>query len=201
MFPEFISWIAVGVVLLACSTMLISRDWRRSLGALGLQYLAMFVLVLHHLPFVMGAAKLIAGWMVVAILAMTRLSLSTAEESKDESRASQWFRVALMAIVAFVAAGAAVRIEAFIPGLGLPVVTGGLLLVGGGIIHLGITSDLLKTILGLLTMLAGFEIIYAAVESSIMVVGMLAIVNLSLGLAGSYLLVSGTITQETEAEL
>jgi len=200
MASDLISWIAVGVILLTSATILVSRDWRASLGALGVQYLAMFLLVIHHLPFVMGAAKLITGWMVVAVLGMTRLSLSTANEGNEGSLSSRWFRVALIGVVAFVTAGITTRIESAIPGLGLQVVAGSLLLIGGGIIHLGVTSDLLNTILGLLTMLAGFEIVYAAVESSILVAGLLAIVNLGLGLAGSYLLVAGTIPTESEAE-
>jgi len=39
-------------------------------------------------------------------------------------------------------------------------------------------------------MLTGFEIIYSAVESSILVAGLLAVTNLGLGLIGSYLLIA-----------
>ena len=55
-----------------------------SLGALAVQYVAAFWLVTRHLPFVMGSAKLITGWMVVAALGMTRLGLPTAEDEKEE---------------------------------------------------------------------------------------------------------------------
>jgi len=41
-------------------------------------------------------------------------------------------------------------------------------------------------IVGLLTVLAGFEIMYAAVESSALVTALLAVVNLGLALAGAY---------------
>ena len=70
---DIISWIAVGLMLATSTAMLINRDWRFSLGALAVQYLAAFWLVTRHLPFVMGSAKLITGWMVVAALGMTRL--------------------------------------------------------------------------------------------------------------------------------
>lgn len=197
----FVSWTAVGAILLTTTAILVSRDWRVSLGALGLQYLAMFWLVTLHLPFVMGAAKLITGWMVVAILGMTHLSLPAVLAEDGDVRPSQWFRAALMAVAAFVSAGVASRIESAMPGLGLPVAAGGLLLIGGGVIHLGVASNLMKTILGLLTMLSGFEIIYAAVETSILVAGLLAVVNLSLGLAGSYLMIAGSISPESEEDL
>ncbi|MFM8370102.1 MAG: hypothetical protein ACKOBD_15250, partial [Chloroflexota bacterium] len=59
--------------------------------------------------------------------------------------------------------------------------------------HLGVTSDLMRVVLGLLTVLSGFEIIYAAVESAILVTGLLAAVNLGLGVLGSYLLMAGSV--------
>ncbi len=43
-------------------------------------------------------------------------------------------------------------------------------------------------IIGLLTALSGFEILYAAVETSVMVAGLQAIVTLGLALIGAYLL-------------
>lgn len=191
---EIVSWVAVGLILLTSTAMLINRDWRVSLGALALQYLAAFWLISRHLPFVMGSAKLITGWMVVAALGMTRLSLSTAEEDNEESfwPRGQWFRIILICIVTLVAAGSTPRIENVIPGLGLQVIAGSLLLIGAGVVHLGVTSDLLRVILGLLTLLTGFEILYAAVESSILVAGLLAVTNLGLGIVGSYLLIAGT---------
>jgi len=112
----------------------------------------------------------------------------------------QWFRVALTCVVALVSAGATPRIEAVIPGLGLPVIAGSLLLIGAGLAHLGMTSDTLNAILGLLTLLTGFEILYAAIESSILVTGLLAVTNLGLGIAGSYLLLAGTLPVEMEDE-
>jgi hypothetical protein len=194
MFVEILSWVVVILILAASGSMLVSRDWRFQLGALGLQYLCMFWLVTRHQPFVVGSAKLVAGWMVVAALGMTRLSLSNIEQEDETTFTlnNRPFAVVLMLIVAFVTAGATPRIEEVIPGLGLQVIAGSLLLIGAGFIHLGITSDVLRVILGLLTLLTGFEILYAAVENSILVSGLLALTNLGLGLAGSYLLVAGT---------
>ncbi len=202
MLINVVSWGAVGLILATSTVILVSRDWRVALGGLAVQYIAAFWLVTRHLPFVMGSAKLITGWMVVAALGMTRLSPSTVEEEKEETFLSsgRWFRITLIAIVALVALGATPRIEAGIPGLGLQVIAGGLLLIGAGVIHLSVTSDILRVTLGLLTMLTGFEIIYAAVESSILVTGLLSVTNLGLGIAGSYLLIAGSIPLETGEE-
>ncbi|OGO38205.1 MAG: hypothetical protein A2Z03_07645 [Chloroflexi bacterium RBG_16_56_8] len=122
---------------------------------------------------------------------MTRLSLSGEEETAQPFwPRRRGFHLFLAGVVALLTAAAAVRIESILPGLGLPVVAGSVLLIGMGLIHLGITSQILRLILGLLTVLSGFEIMYAAVEGSILVAGLLAVVNLGLALLGSYLLVT-----------
>ena len=205
MVANFFSWFVVLLILIESGVMLINRDWRVQLGALAMQYLAAFWLVTRHLPFAMGSAKLVTGWMVVAALGMTRLSLTeNTEDENDTFRPrGQWFPIVLIGIVSLVALGATPRIEAATPGLGLQVIAGSLLLIGAGLIHLSITADIFRAILGLLTMLIGFEIIYAAVESSILVAGFLALTNLGLGLVGSYLLIadSSSITTTEEESL
>jgi hypothetical protein len=75
----------------------------------------------------------------------------------------------------------------------LPVALGGLLLIGLGLLQLGITSDSFQVILGLLTVMGGFEVLYAAVESSVLVTALLVVVNLGLAMAGAYFL---NLTQE-----
>jgi hypothetical protein len=202
MFVDVVSWAMVLLILIASGAMLISKDWRIQLGALAAQYLAAFWLITRHQPFVVGSAKLVTGWMVVAALGMTRLSLSNTEEDPPTfGPENRWFSVVLLGIVAFITAGATPQIEAVIPGLGLAVIAGGLLLVSTGLIHLGLTSDTLRVVTSLLTLIAGFEIIYAAVENSILVAGLLALTNLGLGLVGSYLLLAGStpsVTSDSE---
>lgn len=197
---DIISWIAVGLILATSTAILINRDWRLSLGALAVQYVAAFWLITRHLPFVMGSAKLITGWMVVAALGMTRLGLPSEEDERDESNLphGQWFRVILVCIIALFTLGATPRIESAIPGLGWQVIAGSLILMGAGVVHLGLTSDPLNVTIGLLTMLTGFEVLYAAIESSILVAGLLSITNLGLGIVGSYLLIAGSFPIEME---
>lgn len=200
MATDIISWIAVGLMLATSAVILINRDWRLSLGALAVQYVAAFWLITRHLPFVMGSAKLITGWMVVAALGMTRLGLPSTEDEKEESNLPRggWFRVILVCIIALFTFGATSRVESAIPGLGWQVIAGSLILIGAGVVHLGLTSEPLNVTIGLLTMLTGFEILYAAIESSILVAGLLAVISLGLGLVGSYLLIAGSFPIELE---
>jgi hypothetical protein len=48
---------------------------------------------------------------------------------------------------------------------------------------------------GLLTVIAGFEVIYAAIETSVLVAGLLGVVNLGLALTGAYVLISGSLEE------
>jgi predicted phage tail protein len=59
-----------------------------------------------------------------------------------------------------------------------------------GILQLGFRTDPLSSVLGLLTFLSGFEILYAAIEQSTLVAGLLAVINLSLALVGAYLILA-----------
>lgn len=200
MLTTVISWIAVLLLALTAAGSLISRDWRWNLGLLAGQYLAAFWLIAQHWPIGMASVKLVTGWMATAALGMTRLSLLPAESGEGsawpQGRVFRLFGAAMVAVVAF-AAGP--RVEALNPGIGLPVVVGSLLLVGIGLLHLGITSEILRVVIGLLTFICGFEIIYAAVESSILVAALLAAANLGLALTGSYLLINSYAAEEESA--
>jgi hypothetical protein len=129
---------------------------------------------------------------------MTRLGIAQSEPGEEafwpQGRA---FRLFGAGVVAVIALAAGPRIEALNPGIGQPVIVGSLLLVGTGLLQLGITSSILRVVIGLLTVLCGFEIIYAAVESSILVAALLALANLGLSLAGSYLLIHSFAAEET----
>jgi hypothetical protein len=189
MLIPFLSWAAVLIILAASSGLLISGNWRWSLGLLAVQYLGSFWLVTRHWPLGMAAVKLVTGWMAIAALAMTLLVLSQKDQAEEQFMPQGIsFRLFASGAVALVVFAASPRIEAVTPGLGLPVIAGSLLLIGMGLLLLGSTSDIFRVILGLLTMLIGFETLYAAVEGSVLVAGLLAVVNLGLALVGAYLI-------------
>ena len=158
MISTILSWAAVGLLLVTSIGLLLSRDWRWSLGFLAAQYLAMFWLVALHWPFGLASVKLVTGWMASAALGVTRLGMSESDEPKR------------------------IRLAAGTP---LPPVRGrhcsrarhchhatsgnhhprhqppghrGRTPAGWhGTLHLGITAEILRITLGLLTVLAGFE--------------------------------------------
>lgn len=198
MFATLLTWMPLGLLLVTSFGLLLSRDWRWSLIFLAAQYLGMFWLVTLHWPFGLASVKLVTGWMAAATLGVTRTSLAQSEPSG----ASPWpqgrlFLLFVSAIVIVLVLAVTPQAEAMIPGVSRPVLAGGLLLAGMGLVQLGITADILKITLGLLTLMAGFEILYATVETSILLAGLLAIVNLGLALSGAYLMTAAP-AEETE---
>ena len=84
---------------------------------------------------------------------------------------------------------------AWVPGIRPEQALGALLLIGLGMLQLGLTAQPMRVVIGVLTILSGFEIFYAAVENSALVAGLLAAVNLGLSLVGAYLLVAPTMEE------
>ncbi len=184
-----IAWIIAGLVLTTSAGLLVSRDWRLELGLLGLQYIGVFWLTSQHWPNSMAASKLVTGWMAIAILGITRLNRKeTEDELKQFWPQGRLFRLFAAGIITVIVITAVPSVEEIIPGIGLPAISGSLILMGLGMLHLGITTQPFRIILGLLTVLSGFEALYAALESSILVAAMLSTVNLGLALVGAYLL-------------
>ena len=184
-----IAWIIVGSLLATSAGLLVSRDWRLELGLLGLQYVGVFWLTNQHWPISMAAIKLVTGWMAIATLGITLLNLKDVEDAAEQSwPQGRLFRLFSAGIVTVIVITVAPRVEEVIPGIGLPVISGSLILIGLGLLLLGMTAQPLRVILGLLTVLSGFEAIYAALESSVLVAAMLSVVNLGLALVGAYLL-------------
>ena len=195
------AWITVVLILATSTGLLLARDWRWSIILLATQYLCMFVLTLQHWPLGMASVKLVAGWMSAAILGMTHSGFTT----PDIEEASVWprgrlFRIFAAAMVLLIVSSATPAVDTIMADAGYAVTGGSLLLIGMGLLHLGITSYILRVIIGLMTVLSGFEILYSAVEGSILVAALLASINLGLALVGAYLLIAENSSQEAEAE-
>ncbi len=194
-----VAWLAVIVLVVTSPGMLFVRDWRWNIILLTIQYLGMFVLTLQHWPVGMASVKVVAGWMSTAILGMTRSGLSEdsfAEESLGAR--GRLFHLFAAATVVLIVAVVTPGVDTIMADAGFPVTNGGLLLIGMGLLHLGITTRILQVAIGLMTVLSGFEILYSAVEGSVLVAALLAVINLGLALVGAYLLIAAN-AQKTES--
>ncbi len=181
----FINWIVLLLVGFTATGLVFSRDYRWSLALLAVLYLGSFWMVQTHWPISMASVKLVTGWMACAVLGIAQLNARTDQELENirvEGRLFHAFATAMVVIATF---AISLSMVGWL-GLNLPVAWAALLLIGTGLLHLGISSDPFQVIIGLLTVFAGFEILYTTVETSALVTALLAVVNLGLALSGAY---------------
>lgn len=176
----------VPVLLMMASSLLvlISQNWRRVILAMAIQYVGVFWLIALSWPVELAVIKLVVGWVAGAML-----GASPPADFFDEqfSSLSGWiFRILAAVLVWILVYTVSPLLANWIP-TKPTILWGGLILVAMGLLQLGMTTHPLRVVLGLLTLLSGFEILYAAVEVSVLVTGLLALINLGMALVGSYL--------------
>ena len=182
---------AVIMVSLTSTFILIGKDWRYCILALSLQYIGVFILVDTSWPVEMAVAKMVAGWMSGAILGIAMASIPPAWRASDKSvKFGPFFRVLAAIILILTISSLVLRSDSWLSMISNPIRWGSFILISFGILQLSLNSHPLRIIIGLLTSLSGFEILYAAIETSTLVTGLLAGVNLGLALVGAYLLVA-----------
>lgn len=187
-----LNWASILLIIITATGLLFSQDWRWKLGLLAAQYLGVFWMVQVHWTISSASTKLVTGWMACAVLGIAQLSVKTKLPGESNWLQAHWFHIFSTGMVLAITFAVSTPGSAWLS-LPLPVTWGGLALIGMGLLQLGITSDPFRVILGLLTFLSGFEILYSAVESSALVAALLAVISLGLALAGAYFL---NVTQE-----
>lgn len=197
----------LGVIIVGFSSLLllISSNWRWSIGSLVLQYFGVFILIIGEWRLPMAATVVLAGWIASFVL-FTAISglIRDIEVVEDESvsglqlfdtsqfnpTSAKLFRLIAAGVVGLAIASVVFEVTDWIPGITLEQSLGALILIGLGLLHLGWTANPFRVILGLLTVLAGFEIFYSVVEISALVAGLLAGVTLGLSLVGAYMVIA-----------
>ncbi len=179
-------WLAIPSVLILVGTsltILMDLKLRWSLFALGVQFIAAFWLLGLNLPVGLAAANLVVGLIAVALI---MASMPPDESEVDTPESFRFvFRILAAGLVWLLVFSLAPYLELMLSAR-IEIIWGGLILVGIGLMQLGMTSHVPRVILGLLTLLSGFHILYSAVEQSALVSGLLAVVNLGLALICVY---------------
>ncbi|MBI9050090.1 MAG: hypothetical protein JEZ00_11765 [Anaerolineaceae bacterium] len=183
---EILNLVAVVGIVITSLALLVLENYRFSLAAMVLQYLFVFFLVSSIWPVGLAVVKLIVGWIVCSLIGSAYLQ--NRNLAIDESNTAKMFFSSLSAVVVwlivFTISGSALAV---LP-ITRPLMIAAGILLGMGLLQLGSTTNLLRIFLGLLTVLSGFEIIYAGLEESVLVTGLLAIVNILFGFMGWYMI-------------
>jgi hypothetical protein len=175
----------VSLIMVILTTLIIiwGAPWRWMIIAMALQYIAVFLFVSQIWPVSLAAVKLISGWMAGAVLGASQQG----EDAKELeiSLAGRIFRVIAGCLVFILVISIAQTPPDWLP-VNQVTLSGGLILIGMGLFQLGLTKRPLAVIVGILTAFSGFEIIYAAIVSSVLVAGLLSVITLGLSLVGAY---------------
>lgn len=190
MILEYLALPAVILVFITSLLLLIVQDWRLILAALSLQYVGVLILTTLSWPIEIAVVKLVTGWMGAALLGVALINNPSSDVYRDADlpRSGMVFRIFAAALVGLVAFTAGGKLVGMIPEIRAAQAYGGIILILMGLLQLGLTNRPLRVIVGLWTVLAGFEVLYAALEQAALVTGLLAVVNLGLALIGAYLI-------------
>jgi len=195
-------------VLLTASMILIFRDWRWSLFALLVQYLVVGLLYADVMPAHMAFTRVLVGAFVCLILYITasqvnwgRIPEDVAEEEEEQLTGTRLllfgiyslttdipFRIFLALLVALSIWAVAHRIELQLPALPTHINLAVISLVGMGIVTTALTSEPMKSGIGILTFLIGFELFYGTVEQSAVMLALSSIAMLIVSVAIAYLI-------------
>lgn len=185
---ENLAFIPSVLILLTMSVNLIIHRWRINLILLALQYLAVFILASLTAPLSLAIIKLIIGIVVSATLFITCLEKKAFEDEKVPLIKYIYRGLASLFVLTFSIAilnGFQAMLPIQIPE---PILLGSIALIALGLLQLGMTNAPLQVLIGILSFLSGFELLYISLERSVMLEGLLAGVNLALALTGAYLL-------------
>lgn len=177
----FIQYLPAILAAISSLFLYVFKKWRWNILALGFIYISAFWMVLQLWPIGLAVVKLITGWMAAAILGS-----SVKEDLQTIGREEffeQRFRFVLVILIWIFTFSITQQISEWLP-VPNSIIWGGLILIFMGILQFGMSIRPIRVIFGLMTTLAGFEVLYAGVEKSVLVAGFQAMITLGIALVG-----------------
>ena len=184
---NWINLIPILIITAACIYIFITDDWRRILIAYAVLYILAFVIIAQYWSFTFSLVKLITGLMSLVVMG---ISINRYYSSPDKKMKSELlFRLIALCLIFILVVFMVYRISNYLS-ISLEIVLASLLLIGFGIFQLGITHEPYKLFLAILVLFFGFELIFSANETSLLVNGMLAVVTMLVALMGSFMIIN-----------
>ncbi len=190
--PAVLQSILSYLALAAALINLVRRKWSLNLLALMLQFLCLFPALASILSLELALIQPFTGLMVTLILYITLVNVGSIEKLELNLKLSsgEVFRaLAGILLIAMLRAFIPVLQPAVFPQVPAQHLFLSLALVLLGSLQLGTIREPFYLAIGLLTFLAGFELLYSAIEFSLLLEALLVTVNLSLAIVGAYFII------------
>jgi len=181
---NFINIIPISFILIVSVILIVFQNWKRSIIALAVLFLGSFFLFLQVWPFTMSAVKLITGWVAITVLAFTPVDEDRPVLGFSGNQVFRLLSLIFIWVVAFLISSTSSRYFQSSP----EILFTAFAIFGCGLLQLGMTTKPFYIIMGILMVFNGFELLYASIETSILINGLLAAMNLLIALIGSYLI-------------
>ncbi len=181
------------ILLLVCALVnLVRRQWLINIVALAFQHFGLFLLHMTVRPLQLAFVPLLVGLMTTLILMVTLINSGELEKPRFFQRVStgELFRIiaGLVVIVFVTLLIPTIRREIF-PASGSYILLASFGLMALSIVQMGMKSEPLYAIIGLLSFISGFWLLYASLETSALLEALFVVLNLGLGLTGAFFLV------------
>jgi len=193
-------------LIISAGTILVTRDWRLLLLALLLQYILVGLILSRLVRPDIAVLKIMIGAFICPILFLSARQVTVNIPSGPAIIQQEWripaatgwvFRLLMSLVILLVTVTIG---EMFgLPGLSPTLTIAVYWLVLIGLTTLIITENPLKSGIGLLTILTGFDLFYTILEHSLLITGLWGAANLLIALAISYLTVAKGANPEEEA--
>lgn len=200
------------LILITSTALYLVEDAVWSVALLAMQAVGVFILTGREWQFALALSVLIAGWIAAAILWQAlythqqeisasgrsdqqALRLSGSTISYGSALSAIVFRLLAVVLVGLGSVSALPALASWAPGIAIESAIGAVFLIGLGLFQLGLTNHPMRVIMGLIAILWGFTLIYADVEKSALVAGLLAFITMGLALLGVYFIFQSSMEQ------
>jgi hypothetical protein len=191
----------MAILVLAGLTLFLTSDWRLSLTALLVEYIALGLVLIRFVPPEIALSKILTGAFVVAILYLTARRIQETrgpmESESTEPRflglqvgwAAGPLGLPLRLLAVLLVTLALVRLfgDYRLPLVPIDIAFAAGWLGSMGMLGLILGSNMLRVAPALLTILLGFDLVYTGLQPNLAIAGMFAALTLLSALAFSYL--------------
>lgn len=173
-----IAVIAVLILVITTTVLMVMNQWRWMSIAWVFQVFSVFWLTSLSWSFSESIVKLIGGWITIAIVSSAHPELIL-EKEKETISTGFGFRFLVSGMIWLFAFSIASNLQTLVDAR-IEIIWGGMLLFSSGLLQVGLAKNYVRLIIGLITFINGFEIMYASIESSVLVSGLLVFITIGL---------------------